>query len=65
MIFNVCLYKNIRFIRIFKSGSLPTPDKISSFHISNPDFSEHLWVSEGGGSCPVGFKNFSKKRLFS
>jgi len=34
MISYVFLNKNLRFIRIFKSGSSPIPDKICSFHIS-------------------------------
>jgi len=39
MISNVILYKNLRFVRIFWSGSSPIPDKICSFLSSNPDFS--------------------------
>jgi len=37
--FNVFLYENLRFIRIFSFQSSPIPDKICSFHILSSGFS--------------------------
>jgi len=50
MISNVILYKNLRFIRIFQSGSSPIPDKICSFHICS---TQHKRARDHQRACRI------------